>query len=768
MSFRRIMVSFGNSVFVALVLGLTGFVLLTSDARSAGLGDLRLGYMQGDVQVRTADTQDWVAAAVNIPLAGGDNIWSPERAVAEVQAVNGTCVRIAENTSLNIITFDRKTAQFSLDQGNAYVNSRGRKDQLFQLDTPSASVRVIGKAIFEVDVSTDGYADVSVLSGTLSVESESGALTVSQGQVLSIGQDGQPRLFALSPPDDWTRWNQDRDRTIYQQRASARYLPPELQTYSYDLDQNGQWTNVPEYGYVWRPTVVVGPGWSPYRTGRWCWMGGDYVWVPDESWGWAPYHYGRWALIGSLGWCWVPPPPKAVYWAPAYVGWVRTPDHVAWVPLAPGEVYYGRGYHGPHSVNITNININTVVINKPYRNSTVHDGVVAASRETFLTGRGEHVRLKENPFATHKPVVGPPAIKPERQTLMPSLKTIPRTERPPEHLTTVIPRGMEKPLPAQRRLDRSVLRPTQPQQQMPVQKPEEPRAPGMRQKAERGSQPVPERGPSVERPLRQGPPVARPEPGPVPAKPPESAQKPAQPGGASGTPRQVTPVPVTPGPAAPEVERRRPGLPPVQPQTGPKTAAPETRQQPARPEAAPPIARPERPTGPTRPEVQAPSPKPASPPPVRPAGPETPGAATRPPASEVRPAVPARPQIPEVRPAAPQAPPRPQTPEVRPAAPQAPPRPQTPEARPLAPPSPPPAPSRPPQAQPPAPPREQAHQPPPQARPAAPPASPPAARPPQPVPPAVQKGEAHPPAAEQRQPPRENEPGPQQQHREGR
>jgi len=34
------------------------------------------------------------------------------------------------------------------------------------------------------------------------------------------------------------------------------------------------------------------------------------------------------------------------------------------VPLAPREVYYGRGHHGPHSVNITNVNVTNVHVDK--------------------------------------------------------------------------------------------------------------------------------------------------------------------------------------------------------------------------------------------------------------------------------------------------------------------------------------------------------------------------------------------------------------------
>jgi hypothetical protein len=651
-----------SSLVISVIL--SAFICLAfpiPHAWSAGLGNLRLSYMQGDVQVRTGDTQDWVAAAANIPVADGDNIWSPQGATAEVQALDGTCVRIAENTSLSVVIFDKNTSQFSLDQGNAYVNTRSGKNQLFQLDTPSASIRVFGRAIFEADVSTDGYTDVSVISGSLSVESESGALTVSQGQVLSIKPDGPPRLLALSPPDEWTRWNQDRDRIVYQHRASATYLPPELQPYSYDLDQNGRWTHAPDYGYVWTPTVVVGAAWSPYRTGRWVWMRGDYVWVPYEPWGWCPYHYGRWAFIGSLGWCWVPPPRRAVYWAPAYVGWVRTTDHVAWVPLAPGETYYGRGYHGPHSVNITKININTTVISKPYRNSDVRDGVIVTTRESFLRGRGEHVRLNENPFVAHRASVGPPAIKPERQTLMPSLKVIPRAERPPEHLTTVIPRGMEKPLPAQRRPDRSVIRPAQPQQQMPVQRSGEPTSPAVRQRPERSSQPVPERGPSVERPLRQIPPARR-ETGPAPAKPfpGEQVQKPAQPEGSPKVTRPVVPGPVTPG-----ITKPQPDPVSAQPQAPPRATQPEQGSQRGRPEMVPPIGRPERGAGQVRPEVPVT--------PARPIGPEASQPSTRQAVPEARPvAPPVRVPSPEVKPAVPPVPARSSTPEVHPTVPPSP------------------------------------------------------------------------------------------------
>jgi hypothetical protein len=68
------------------------------------------------------------------------------------------------------------------------------------------------------------------------------------------------------------------------------------------------------------------------------------------------------------------------------VGWIVTPTYVAWVPLAPGEVYYGYGYYGPGSVNIINVNVNTVFVNRTYVNARVNNSVTVVQRGTFGTG----------------------------------------------------------------------------------------------------------------------------------------------------------------------------------------------------------------------------------------------------------------------------------------------------------------------------------------------------------------------------------------------
>ena len=357
-------------------------------AGASDLGGIRFSFIRGDVQVRTEDTDDWVPASINMPLREGDRIWVPEDGMAELQAKDGSYLRLADRSALEILTLDRDSYQTYLTEGRLYANFRGSKDSLLQIDTPTSSVRAHERSKFNVDVLERGPVNVSVFQGEVYVENRDGSIKVASGEVLSLGDGTDSEKSSLGSPDEWERWNWDRDRKIAERRPPSRYLPDELQPYSNDFHDNGRWVQTPDYGYVWTPTVSVSVGWAPYRSGRWVWIGGDYVWVSYEPWGWVPYHYGRWAFAASIGWCWVPPARGAVYWGPGYVGWVYTSKHVAWVPLAPREVYYGRGDYGPHSVNITNVNVTNVHVDKVvYKNVRVNNAVTTVNHDTFVRGK---------------------------------------------------------------------------------------------------------------------------------------------------------------------------------------------------------------------------------------------------------------------------------------------------------------------------------------------------------------------------------------------
>ncbi len=404
----------------------TGILLVPAFVFADDLGEVRLSLTEGDVQVQIKDTTDWTDAAVNLPMNEGDRLWVPDHSQAELQIRGGVFVRGDHDTALDILTVSHDSAQLYLDEGHIYINNRRGGIRTVQVDTPISSLRTYDNSVMMVDVSHDGIAEVSVLKGYVYAESRAGATRVSAGNTLTMRGEQSAEVAPIGPPDDWEQWNMERDRYLASVGESSRYLPDDLHEYASDFDRYGRWEYESDYGYVWLPTAAPA-GWAPYSYGSWVWIRGNYVWIDYDPWGWAPSHYGRWAFVGSRGWCWVPPAIGAVYWSPGFVGWIVTPSYVAWVPLAPGEIYYGYGYYGPGSVNITTVN--TVVVNRNYSNARVNNSVTVVNRESFGTGKRVPVR-RENPFLE---------MKQQREQNRTDVHVVPPRDRP-KHPVIVIPR----------------------------------------------------------------------------------------------------------------------------------------------------------------------------------------------------------------------------------------------------------------------------------------------------------------------------------------
>ncbi len=119
-----------------------------------------------------------------------------------------------------------------------------------------------------------------------------------------------------------------RDRTSSADGRTTR----SYDTFYRKLEPYGAWREAGDYGYVWQPRVAQqSRTWRPYTDGRWAYTDAGWTWVSDEPFGWATYHYGRWTRLRGVGWVWVP----GEEWAPAWVSWRTSNDHVGWAPLPP-------------------------------------------------------------------------------------------------------------------------------------------------------------------------------------------------------------------------------------------------------------------------------------------------------------------------------------------------------------------------------------------------------------------------------------------------
>ncbi|MFZ5771316.1 MAG: DUF6600 domain-containing protein, partial [Thermodesulfobacteriota bacterium] len=452
---------------------------------SASLGYMRLSYLEGDAQIMTPEAGEWGPLSINTPLAEGDQIWVPQDGIAELQLNSGSYIRLDGSTSLQILSMDQDSSQFFLSQGSAYVYYDAPQGSVIQVDDPDASTRAFDRAIFRIDVQ-DQYTDVTCYKGYVETENQLGNTRVNAGQTASLGRDTNGDIAPVGPPDEWDLWNRARNEELFPVSApeQVQYLPAELRPYSHELRRSGRWVRVPEYGYVWSPTIFVGPNWAPYRDGRWIWRGHDYVWLPNEPWGWAPYHYGRWAFAPAIGWFWVPPHHGAVHWGPGYVGWARTDDYVAWVPLAPGETYYGRGYYGRHSVNITHIDIRRVNVTKVYQNVYINNGPTVVRHDHFHRGYrrdDNHVDMKiikEKIFVKKHMRPGTPDLKPRRESYFVSDRRISPDKAPPPRVREVRVKELQQARKFIRERDKSVLHPGKAPKALQLTTDSTPRTPG--------------------------------------------------------------------------------------------------------------------------------------------------------------------------------------------------------------------------------------------------------------------------------------------------
>ena len=462
---------------------------------AASPGDVNLRLVEGDVQVKTEDTRDWVPAAPNMPLLEKDMIWVPEDGKAEVQLANGSIVRLGSETFFEVTSARQNGFGCYLGEGHAYINVRGLGGYDVVVSTPGGPFRGYNGAVYRVDVDRDGDVEASALSGNVYTESGTAEMRINVGERLVLARDGGGQMYRVTSSDPWERWNRQRDQELFDSAYATNgpsHLPDELKPYANDLNRNGRWVQTPEYGYAWTPTAGGGDAWAPYRVGRWVWIGGDYVWVSYEPWGWAPYHYGRWAHLRQIGWCWVPPPRGSVHWAPGYVAWVHRPKYVAWVPLAPRETYYGRGHHGPHSVNISDVNVNRTLGSNVnlYRNIHVRNAVTTIHHDQLARGKPMPMPAIGNPFLKEPRIMPAPIAKPDKGAMMAIVKEVPSRNLPPQRVRDIKVGDIGKQYPGYKNPMKSGQVRLMPGQEKPVTK-----GPGHDRSGEQGRNPINDRKP---------------------------------------------------------------------------------------------------------------------------------------------------------------------------------------------------------------------------------------------------------------------------------
>jgi hypothetical protein len=471
------------SIVLATALFLPQFALAQGDRDDHGDDPpsraARLSYTSGAVSFEPAGTDDWVSIVANRPITTGDKLWTDRGARAELRFAS-SAVRIEGETGFSFLNLDDRAAQIRLTEGSINVRvKRLEEDESIEIDTPNLAFTVLRPGSYRIRVNEAGDTTVVTVRGGDGEVTGGGSaysLRAYQTGTFTGNDELNADIQDYRDDDDFDRWCSDRDRR-WDRSTSARYVSDDVVGYE-DLDDNGGWRPVPEYGTVWFPhTTVV--GWAPYRYGHWAWVSPwGWTWVDDAPWGFAPFHYGRWVVVGGV-WGWVPCPPRPAIvtvayvrpvYAPALVAWVGGAHWgvgvsvggppavgVAWFPLGPRDVYCPSYHVSPRyvqNVNISNTTIvnrtqvtnvyNNVYVNKTvnvtnitYQNQTVNNAVTATSQASFTSAQpvGKnmvHIDAKEVVAAPVAPTG--PAVVPQQRSVLGAGATA--TVRPPAQVVS--------------------------------------------------------------------------------------------------------------------------------------------------------------------------------------------------------------------------------------------------------------------------------------------------------------------------------------------
>ena len=432
-----------NTLFIVLPILLMAPTPIPAAEKEAGkeadnetaLRVARLSYFDGPVSIQREKDDDWVEAMLNVPLMAGDKIFTGAGGIAELQLDEGVVIHLAQDTFLNLLILDDALGRIEITKGTVAVYARPVKYTRPPLEIKAsyftATVLDTGTARFHVE--EKGPAQIAVRKGEIQVYRDPEShFTIHRGEKLVCDKPDPDTytLDSLDASDDFDRWCDLRYAEMSTSK-SKKYVTTRVPGYE-DLDRYGEWVSVPDYGYVWRPTVTA-VDWAPYHDGRWiCREPYGWIWVSYEPWGWVPYHYGRWSYIHRHGWCWVPTDMVRVVhrpaWYPALVSFTCA-DHgryfnfsvgggyydgpcVGWFPLGPRDPfhpwYHERAFYVDRHTHLggryNRPDTNVVVINQTnyiYQNQGVLNAVTVMPRRDLESGN--YKRLVATSITTSAP-----------------------------------------------------------------------------------------------------------------------------------------------------------------------------------------------------------------------------------------------------------------------------------------------------------------------------------------------------------------------------
>ena len=396
----------------------------------------RISMMEGNVGYQRVPDEEWTAASANMPLEPGDRIYTGRGGRVEIEFEEGSALRLAENTDIEILTLDEDFVQIRMLLGTASLTVEGGVD--FEIGSPAAAFSTEANGIYRFEVAEDGRSEAIVRKGRLETVNNNFTRVTRNGDLIRVYPDATgPVVTNYNGRDAWDEWTDRRDADRRPSSAARRYIPNNVSIGVAELDRHGRWVYVTNYGWGWLPYSVAS-SWSPYSVGRWVYRSRfGWTWVSYETWGWLPYHYGRWYRDARFGWTWFPGESVTFrFWSPGLVVFYRGSGWVSWGPLGPGD-YYDAAYYRYRSIYAADLaRVRVLVARQPgnYINQNVRGAFQTVSMDHFrgVNSGGQNANARRNdisqPWRQGNLVRGGLDVSPARESFRPAPDR--RGERP--------------------------------------------------------------------------------------------------------------------------------------------------------------------------------------------------------------------------------------------------------------------------------------------------------------------------------------------------
>jgi hypothetical protein len=411
-------------IFFLSAFFLVGLVAIATERDDARLA--RLSYLEGRVSFQAGNDVDWAAASINMALQPSDRVYTGESGRAEIEFDDGSVLRLAEKTDIEVLSLKDDLIQIRILLGLATLTVGGSVN--YEIDTPAAAFNTLSKGVYRFDVAENGDSDGIVRKGLLEAANNDFSQRAESGELIHVtpGDSGTHLLSRYDRRDDWDEWN-DRRNADMNAYESRKYIPEFVTVGVGDLDRYGRWVTVADYGPAWVPSYVD-PSWSPYWDGRWCYRPfWGWTWISYEPWGWLPYHYGRWHHHSSFGWCWLPGASFSFhFWSPGLVRFFHGPNWMSWCALGPGDYYNVNNYyyHRGYNYHLNSLRLLQRRSPEDLANRHIPGAFRTVSTDSFVNNSlGKNARMVDlagdQPWKRGRMVLDQPDVQPTSRSLAP-------------------------------------------------------------------------------------------------------------------------------------------------------------------------------------------------------------------------------------------------------------------------------------------------------------------------------------------------------------